>query len=152
MPLMIRRAVASDAGVLVEYNCRLARETEGRDLDAALVQAGVAAGLADELKALYFVAEDGGELVGQLMVTTEWSDWRNGWIWWIQSVYVRHDARRRGVFRALYEHVHQTASRTAGVVGLRLYVDRENRAAQQTYLSLGMEETSYLVFERYPLG
>ncbi len=85
------------------------------------------------------------------MITTEWSDWRNGWIWWIQSVYVRHDARRQGVFRTLYEHVCATARADPGVVGLRLYVEQENHAAQQTYLQLGMERTGYLVLERCPL-
>ena len=82
------------------------RRREGKTLDPAVLAAGVAAGLADPHKGLYFVAEEGGEVVGQLMLTIEWSDWRNGWIWWIQSVYVRPDARRRGVFRPLYEHVH----------------------------------------------
>jgi GNAT superfamily N-acetyltransferase len=151
MPLLIRRAVPGDARILVEYNRRMARETEGKDLSMEVLGAGVAAALADERKALYFVAEEDGAVLGQMMITREWSDWRNGWIWWIQSVYVRADARRRGVFRALYEHVHETACRAADVIGLRLYVERENQIAQRTYLNLGMEATSYLVFERCPL-
>jgi ribosomal protein S18 acetylase RimI-like enzyme len=151
MPLVLRRAVPADAPVIVEYNRRLAEETEGKALDPLVLAAGVAAGLADARKALYFVAEDGGEVVGQLMLTTEWSDWRNGWVWWIQSVYVEPEARRRGVFRALYEHIHATARREPDVVGLRLYVEQDNGAAQQTYARLGMDRTGYLVFERCPL-
>jgi ribosomal protein S18 acetylase RimI-like enzyme len=149
MPLSLRRAGPGDAAVIVEFNFRLALESEGKTLDRAVLAAGVAAGLADESKALYFLAEEGGEALGQVMVTTEWSDWRNGWIWWVQSVYVRQGARRRGVFRALYEHVHAQAG--PGVVGLRLYVEQDNVAAQQTYQRLGMERTGYLVLERCPL-
>src|SRR5205085_5469840 len=139
------RATAADAPTIVDFNRRLAEESEGKVLDPVVLAAGVAAGLADPDKALYFVAEEGGVILGQLMLTCEWSDWRNGWIWWIQSVYVRADARRRGVFRALYEHVYQEASRDRQVIGLRLYVERENHAAQQTYLRMGMEWMNYLM-------
>jgi GNAT superfamily N-acetyltransferase len=111
----------------------------------------VKAGLADPDKCRYFLAEDAGAVVGQMAVTREWSDWRNGWFWWIQSVYVRADARRRGVFRTLFDHVRQAASSDPEVIGLRLYVDRDNHAAQQTYLRLGLIETGYLIRERYPL-
>jgi GNAT superfamily N-acetyltransferase len=151
MPLTLRRAGPGDAAVIVEFNQRLAQESEGKALDPAVLAAGVAAGLADPHKALYFLAEEGGEAVGQVMLTTEWSDWRNGWIWWVQSVYVRQDARRRGVFRALYEYVHAQAKAGPGVVGLRLYVEQGNHAAQETYRRLGMERTGYFVLERYPL-
>ena len=151
MPLCLRRAVPADAPTIVEFNLRLAQESEGKTLDPATLAPGVAAGLADENKALYFVAEDNSAIVGQLMLTREWSDWRNGWIWWIQSVYVRKEDRRRGVFRSLYEHVYQVASQDPEIIGLRLYVERENLVAQQTYLGLGMEQTSYLLFERCPL-
>jgi ribosomal protein S18 acetylase RimI-like enzyme len=151
MSLLVRRAIPADAAVIVEYNCRLAVETEGKSLDLGTLTAGVAAGLADENKAIYFVAEQDGAVGGQLMLTREWSDWRNGWIWWIQSVYVRQESRRSGVFRALYQHVIDTAKRDPEVIGLRLYVEHENHAAQQTYARLGMEKTSYRVFERCPL-
>jgi GNAT superfamily N-acetyltransferase len=147
----VRRAGPADAAVVVEFNRRLALESEGKALDVAVLAQGVATGLADPQKALYFVAEEDGEVVGQLMVTTEWSDWRNGWIWWIQSVYVREDWRRRGVFRLLYQHVHRAALTDPQVIGLRLYVEHENHAAQQTYLTMGMERTGYLVLERCPL-
>lgn len=151
MPLAIRRAVAADVAAIVEFNRLLAEESESKSLDLAVLRAGVAAGLADPRKSVYFIAEENGNAVGQIMFTTEWSDWRNGWFWWIQSVYVRKEARRRGVFRALYEHVEQAARADPKVIGLRLYVERDNRNAQETYLRLGMERTGYEVFERYPL-
>jgi ribosomal protein S18 acetylase RimI-like enzyme len=151
MPLAIRRATSQDGDVVVEFNRRLAEESEGKKLDPALLKAGVAQALADSNKALYFLAEDGGAVVGQIMITTEWSDWRNGWFWWIQSVYVRPEARRRGVFRALFEHVSNVARQDPTVIGLRLYVDEDNHAAQETYRSLGMVETSYFVLEKHPL-
>jgi ribosomal protein S18 acetylase RimI-like enzyme len=151
MPLTLRRAALADAARIVEFNQCLAQETEGLALDGSVLAAGVAAALADPLRGLYFVAEDQGRIVGQLLITTEWSDWRNGWLWWIQSVYVHPDARRQGVFRALYEHVHAQAQADPSVVGLRLYVEQENHAAQETYQRLGMRRTGYLVLERCPL-
>ncbi len=151
MPLTLRRAGPGDAAVIAEFNQRLAQESEGKTLDPAVLAAGVAACLADPGKARYFVAEEDGTVVGQVMLTMEWSDWRNGWVWWIQSVYVRSEARRRGVFRALFQHVHEAASADPEVVGLRLYVERDNHAAQQTYQRLEMERTGYLVLERCPL-
>lgn len=151
MPLTIRRGESRDAAVVAEFNRRLAEESEGKTLDAAVLAAGVRAVLADPNKGLYFLAEENGTIVGQLMITTEWSDWRNGWFWWIQSVYIRHESRRQGVFRALYRHVEQAATDDPTVIGLRLYVERENESAQQTYLRLGMELTHYLMLEKYPL-
>jgi ribosomal protein S18 acetylase RimI-like enzyme len=149
VPLRIRRATPADLAVVVEFNRRLAEETEGKALDPGLVTPGTAAGLADPNRAAYFVAEEAGEVVGQVMLTREWSDWRNGWFWWLQSVYVRADARRRGVFRALYGHVLEEARRDPAVVGLRLYVETANAAARQTYLRLGLSDTGYLVLEDY---
>ncbi len=151
MPLVIRRATFEDTPTLVEFSCRLAQETEGKTLDQEKVRVGVGAGLADPAKAVYFVAEEDGAVLGQMMYTTEWSDWSNGWLWWIQSVYVHSDARRRGIYRALYDHILQLARQDPTVIGLRLYVERDNHVAQETYRRLGMEQTSYLVFERCPL-
>jgi ribosomal protein S18 acetylase RimI-like enzyme len=151
MPLALRRAAAADAPVIVEFNRLLAKETEGKTLDPAVLTPGVQAGLADPHKGLYFVAEDEGAVVGQVMVTYEWSDWRNGWIWWIQSVYIREAHRGRGVFRALYEHVHQRAAADPTVIGLRLYVEEHNHRAQEVYRRLGMEKAGYFVLERCPL-
>jgi GNAT superfamily N-acetyltransferase len=151
MALSMRRATPADAPIVAEYNRRLAAETENKDLDPTILAAGVAAGLTDPSRALYFVAEEDGAVLGQMMITFEWSDWRNGMIWWIQSVYVRADARRRGVFRALYQHVYDLARQDSKVIGLRLYVENHNHAAQQTYQQLGMTPAGYLVFEKVPL-
>ena len=154
MALTVRPATLADAAVVVEFNRLLALETEDKVLDPAVLARGVAAGLADPNKGRYFVAEDpeaGDGVLGQLMLTFEWSDWRNGWLWWIQSVYVREDARRRGVFRALYEHVHRAARADPTVAGLRLYMEHENHRARQTYLAMGLEATGYVVLQRYPL-
>jgi GNAT superfamily N-acetyltransferase len=140
MPLTIRRAAPADVPVIVEYNRRLARETEAKELDPAVVAAGVRAALADpERKGPYYLACDGGDVVGQMQVTYEWSDWRNGWYWWVQSVYVRADHRGRGVFRTLYEHIREQARAAGDVVGIRLYVEKDNHAARATYRRLGME-------------
>ena len=151
MPLSLRQAVAADAPVIAEYNRLLAEETEGKQLDPAELAAGVAACLAEPHKGIYFLAEDPPDVLGQLCITFEWSDWRNGWLWWIQSVYVRQDARRRGIFRALYDHVRRAAENDPEVIGLRLYMEQDNHAARQTYLRLGMKPTSYVVFEQFPL-
>src|SRR5689334_22288787 len=109
LPLRIRRGVPADAAVLADFNARMALETEDTVLPADVIGPGVAAALADEAKAIYFVAEAGGAVVGQLMITHEWSDWRNGDLWWVQSVYVHPDHRRRGVFRRLYDHARDAA-------------------------------------------
>jgi GNAT superfamily N-acetyltransferase len=151
MSLSIRRAGPADAAVVAEFNRLLALESEGKTLDADVLAAGVAAGLADPNKSVYFLAEEDGAAVGQIMYTMEWSDWRNGWFWWIQSVYIRQEARRRGVFRALYEHVHQAAKADGNVIGLRLYVEQANHVAQETYRRMGLEAAGYFVLQRYPL-
>lgn len=151
MPLSIRRAGPADAAIVCEFNRLLALESEHKTLDAAVLAAGVAAGLADPHKSVYFLAEENGAAIGQIMYTKEWSDWRNGWFWWIQSVYVKAEARRRGVFRALFDHVHQAARAEGQVIGLRLYVEQANQIAQETYRRMGMDAAGYLVFERYPL-
>jgi ribosomal protein S18 acetylase RimI-like enzyme len=148
MPEMtIRDAHPSDAEAIARFNVKMALETEGRELDADTINAGVAAVLNDVSKGRYWVAEANSEIVGQLMVTYEWSDWRNGRFWWIQSVYVRPDCRRKGVFSALYRHVEALARARPEVCGLRLYVEYENRRAQKTYESLGMISPGYQVME-----
>jgi GNAT superfamily N-acetyltransferase len=148
MPLSIRRAAVSDTSIIAEFNARMAWETEHKTLDEHTLAKGVAAVLADPAKGFYVVAELGGESVGQLLVTPEWSDWRDGWFWWVQSVYVREDARRRGVFRGLFEEVIRLAREAGDVAGVRLYVERDNARAQRTYCSLGMAETDYRLYER----
>jgi len=151
MPLTVRRATPADATLIVEFNRRLAEESEGKTLDSKVLAAGVAAVMADPYKGPYFLAEENGETLGQMQVTYEFSDWRNGWFWWIQGVYVRPESRRRGVFRALYQHVAEAAKCDPEVIGLRLYVERDNERAHQTYLGLGMAWTNYLLMERFPL-
>ena len=149
----IRAATPADLETLASWAEAMAWETEQKRLDAATIRAGIAAGLADPHKARYLVAEHDGRAVGTLMLTTEWSDWRNGWWWWIQSVYVAPEARRLGVFRALYAHVDAEARATAGVCGLRLYVENANARAQATYAALGMVDAHYRVFEaEFPRG
>ena len=147
MKFEIRDARPADAATIAAYNSAMAEETEGKTLDPALIGPGVSALLEDPAKGRYWVAECDGELLGQLMVTYEWSDWRNGNIWWIQSVYVHPDWRRKGVFSTLYRHVESLAAATPQVIGLRLYVEENNRRAQQTYEALGMVSPSYLVME-----
>lgn len=145
----VRPATLSDAEIIVEYNLRLARETEAKELDPKVLARGVARALTDPQgqRGRYYVVESNGSVVGQLLITFEWSDWRDGWIWWIQSVYVEAKYRKAGVFRVLFEHVLQEATREA-VVALRLYVEGENHVAQQVYAHLGLSKTSYLVMER----
>jgi GNAT superfamily N-acetyltransferase len=152
MGIVIRPAGPADAGVVCEFNRCLAHETEGKTLDAALLEPGVRAALADTHKGRYFLAERDGEVVGQLGVTLEWSDWRNGWFWWIQSVYVVESARRQGVFRALYRDVESSARAEPDVIGIRLYVERDNEPAHHTYAGLGLAWTGYRVMEKYPLA
>ena len=151
MPVLVRPASSADADLVCEFNRLLALESEGKALDPALLQPGVRNALADDHKGRYFLAMLDGQFVGQLGVTYEWSDWRNGWFWWIQSVYVRPEARRRGVFRALFQHVHESAKNDPQVIGIRLYVERDNHAAHDTYQALGLDWTTYQVMERYPL-
>ena len=146
-PITIRPANLEDLSTLVEFNAAMALETEDLALDRERLREGVARLLADPAKGSYRVAEAGGETVGALMLTREWSDWRCGDWWWIQSVYVRPEARRRGVFRALYRSVEADAASREDVCGLRLYVERDNARAQATYLALGMRETHYRMFE-----
>lgn len=158
--LRVRGAVAGDADLLAQWALAMAWETEHKRLDAETVLAGVTAGIADPAKARYFVAmrevpvagrELIAEPVGMLMLTTEWSDWRCGHWWWIQSVYVPPQHRRGGVFRALYAHVEQFARGAGDVVGLRLYVEADNAVAQRTYAALGMADAGYRILEA-PLG
>ena len=147
-PVRIRRATESDAPVLAGNNRAMARETEDRELAPGVIEAGVLAALTKpELGADYWVAEADGRIAGQTMVTREWSDWRNGWFWWIQSVYVAPEFRRKGVYRALHDHVRTEAEASGDVIGIRLYVERDNRAARATYEALGMHATDYELYE-----
>ena len=147
----VRLAEERDAPALVEFNRAMARETEAKELDAAVLTAGVRGLFRQPQYGFYVVAEaaesGASEVIGSLMVTYEWSDWRDGLFWWIQSVYIKPGFRRRGVYRSLYEFVKAHAAEDASVRGFRLYVERENAAAQRTYESLGMAETHYRLYE-----
>jgi ribosomal protein S18 acetylase RimI-like enzyme len=147
MQALVRDARPADLDLLAAFNAALAEETEGRRLDAARLRAGVAAALQDPSRGQYRVAELDGRAVGALLVTREWSDWRNGWFWWIQSVYVLPQARRRGVYGALHADVLARAAAAGDVVGVRLYVEHENAGAQRTYERLGMLRSRYVFYE-----
>ena len=126
----------------------LADETENLKLDPARVTQGVRAVLADAGKGIYFIAEAEGRAAGQLLITYEWSDWRNGNFWWLQSVYVEKEFRSRGVFKKLFAHVAELARREKDVCGIRLYMDAHNENARQAYERLGMKQTNYELFEQ----
>lgn len=144
----VRAARADDRDTLVRFNAAMALETEHKVLDPAVLGAGVAAVLAESKRGFYLVAECDGVISGCLMVTFEWSDWRNGDWWWLQSVYIVPEYRRHGVFRALYAEVERMASARADVVGVRLYVERDNTHAQRTYAALGIEDAGYRMLEK----
>lgn len=145
--IIIRSATMADAARIAAFNQAMALETEGKELDAQVALAGVQQALADSSRAAYYLAEVDGVVAGQTMVTLEWSDWRNGFFWWIQSVYVEPRFRRLGVFRALHNHIRAEALSRAEVCGLRLYVHHDNNRAMETYQKLGMVRTEYLLFE-----
>lgn len=147
MSLIIREATPDDAPVIAEFNSLMSSETEGRPLDKSLVLAGVRNLIGDSQKGHYFVADVAGQVVGQLMLTFEWSDWRNGVQWWIQSVYIHEDFRRQWVFSALYGHVESLARNDSSVCGIRLYVEENNARTRETYRNLGMSEPGFLVME-----
>ena len=145
--MKIRKARLADCAIIADFNVRMAWETEKLRLDQQTIHCGVRAALQDAAKGTYFVAEIDGEVAGQLLITREWSDWRNGNFWWIQSVYVTAEHRQSGVFRALFDHVQKLAQSRRDVCGLRLYVEQNNHRAQRTYAKLGMTKTHYQIFE-----
>ncbi|MCE5272842.1 GNAT family N-acetyltransferase [bacterium] len=145
--LAIRPAVAADSALIARFNAAMAEETEGRALDRARLLAGVEGLIARPEYGFYLVAEWSGEPAACLLVTYEWSDWRNGLFWWVQSVYVSPEHRRKGIYRAMYSRVRELAQADRLVCGLRLYVETDNTAARQTYESLGMREAHYRMYE-----
>ena len=147
MDLSVRLAAPSDVSIIAEFNAAMAKETEEIELNRERLRKGVEALFADPSKGLYYIAESNGIIAGQMMITYEWSDWRNATFWWIQSVYVLPEYRRHGVFRALYRSI-ETIARTRGdVCGVRLYVEKDNDRAQKTYEALGMKHSHYEMME-----
>jgi len=147
MQLNIRVAKDKDIAALVDFNQNMAFETEKKHLDPEVLTKGVGALVADPSKGFYLVAELDDQVVGSLMVTTEWSDWRNAVFWWIQSVYIVPHCRRKGVYAQLYAEVKVLAKEQGNICGFRLYVETENIVAQRTYAALGMHESHYLMYE-----
>jgi ribosomal protein S18 acetylase RimI-like enzyme len=152
----VRRGDTRDMESIAAFNIRMAEETENLRLDPGVILAGVNGMIENPDRGFYLVVETrspaGSIIVASLMVTTEWSDWRNGTFWWIQSVYVLPEYRRRGLYRMLYQQVRELAAGARDVCGFRLYVEQENSVAQSTYRSLGMEETGYRLYEELVPG
>lgn len=146
-PPLVRLATSGDVATIVAFNEAMARETEDKGLSTERLRAGVAAVLSDPGRGVYRVALVDGREAGCLLITREWSDWRNAWFWWIQSVYVAPWARRRGVYVALHEEVRRAARAAGDVCGLRLYVDSENAGAMRTYERVGMHHARYEMYE-----
>ena len=147
MKKLIRKGQIKDIDVIAKYNIAMALETENKVLDNETITNGVSSIIKDKSKGQYWVMEIDSILVGQLMVTYEWSDWRNGMMWWIQSVYVEPHYRRRGVYSSLYNNLVKMAKLDSSCCGIRLYVEKENYKAQDTYKSLGMKNAGYEIME-----
>ena len=151
--LAVRKATAADAGAISRFNQVMALETEGKSLIPERVDAGVRRLIGEPALGFYVVAADARDgIVGCLLVTQEWSDWRNGLFWWIQSVFIEAGWRRQGVYRRLYQHVRELAAADPQVCGFRLYLEKDNAVAQQTYAALGMAPTDYLIYEQLRPG
>ncbi|MFA7180745.1 MAG: GNAT family N-acetyltransferase [Bacteroidales bacterium] len=147
MNIVVRDALKSDLEEILDFQINMAKETESIDLERDVLKIGVSSVLEDSAKAKYFIADNEGEAAGMLMITTEWSDWRNGWVWWIQSVYVKPGYRKMGVYKMLYNHIKKIVGSSDELKGIRLYVDKRNVRAQQVYESLGMTGDHYTTYE-----
>lgn len=144
--ITIRPACIEDAATITAFQLSMAMETEGLELDGMVLHKGVSAVFEDSRKGSYWIAEADGMAVASLMITREWSDWRNAWVWWFQSVYVVPAYRRKGVFRIMYDHIRREAC-MAGAAGLRLYVESTNTTARKTYEAMGMSGSHYTTYE-----
>jgi len=145
--MIVRKAVTDDINSIVDFQLQMARETEGIELDKSTVKKGVSAVLANASKGQYYITEINGQVVSSLLTTFEWSDWRNGTILWIQSVYVLPKFRRKGIYRKMYSHIKNLVLADAKLNGIRLYADKSNLPAQKTYENLGMSPDHYVTFE-----
>ena len=144
--ILIRKAVPSDAPSIIDFQLRMAWETEKMKLVPEIVTKGVDAVFRDQSRGQYYVAETDGKVIASLLITNEWSDWRTCNVWWFQSVYVVPEFRRKGVFRKMYSHIRELAVQQ-GIAGLRLYVETKNSKAQKTYEALGMSSEHYAFYE-----
>ena len=145
--LITRKGTLADTETIVQFQKNMALETEGKTLQEFAIKSGVTEVIKDTQKGTYLVAEYEGHIIGSLLITYEWSDWRNGWVWWIQSVYVKSEWRRKGVYSHLYDEVKKLSSGVKNICGIRLYVEKENIIAQTVYKKLGMHDTKYLLYE-----
>jgi GNAT superfamily N-acetyltransferase len=146
--ISIRTATVTEIAMLIGFQQRLARETENLELDITTLKKGMQAMFQDPSKGVYYVAVEGQQIVGCFMITFEWSDWRNGMVWWLQSVYVIDAYRKHGVFRLMYNHLMNVIQNDPSIMGLRLYVDKTNTRAQQVYTTMGMNGEHYTLYER----
>jgi len=144
--ITVRKAIPSDASSIIDFQLKMAWETEELKLDPETIKKGVNAVFENNSRGQYYVAEEDGNLIASLLITNEWSDWRNRNVWWLQSVYVLPEYRRRGVFRLMYNHIRLLAEKN-DIAGLRLYVETKNSAAKKTYESLGMSSEHYSFYE-----
>ncbi|HNY13920.1 MAG TPA: GNAT family N-acetyltransferase [Bacteroidales bacterium] len=144
--ISIRKAIIADAPSIVDFQLKMAWEAEEMKLDVVTVTKGVQAVFEDNSRGQYYIAENNGAVIASLLITYEWSDWRNCNVWWFQSVYVKPELRRKGVFRKMYEHIKQLAEEQ-NIAGLRLYVESKNTRAQKTYEALGMSSEHYDFYE-----
>lgn len=142
----IENGGSNDIEIIAQFQVDMAMESEGTLLNKDIVSKGVSAAMADPNKGCYYVARVDGQAVGSLMVTQEWSDWNNGWYWWIQSVYVKPEYRRQGIYKSMY-HTVCAHAKQQNVAQVRLYVDKTNTRGQMVYSSLGMQESHYLIYE-----
>ncbi|MBX2897526.1 MAG: GNAT family N-acetyltransferase [Cyclobacteriaceae bacterium] len=145
--IIVREAAADDALYIIDFQLKMARETESLQLDYHTVTKGVHAVFEDANKGAYYVAAENGKVIGSLMTTYEWSDWRFGTVLWIQSVYIVPEARGKGVFKKMYQHIQQLVTPQSGYRGIRLYVDKTNEPAQRVYEKLGMNGNHYQLYE-----
>ena len=143
----IRRAHKKDAEIIADFNRNMAMETEGKDLPSETILKGVKNLIENSQWGFYIIAEKEGQIAGSLLITYEWSDWRNGLFWWIQSVYVVPAFRRQGIYKKMYDFVQSEALKHDHIRGFRLYVETENKTAQKTYESLGMKQCAYILYE-----
>jgi ribosomal protein S18 acetylase RimI-like enzyme len=145
--ITIQKALSVHIDILIDFQQRLAYESEEVTLDSSTLRKGMEAMFADPGKGLYYIASDGDEVVGCHMITYEWSDWKNGMVWWLQSVYVKESHRKKGIFKMMYDNVISMIKKDPNLIALRLYVDKSNERAMKVYSAMGMDGSHYTVYE-----